>query len=60
LAVSASIAAGLAFGLLGVALGRDDVPTQIVGGAIVASCVVLIARGVVRRDLSGVTMVDDW
>jgi hypothetical protein len=36
------------------------VPTQIVGGAIVASCVVLIARGVVRRDLSGVTMVDDW
>ena len=56
----ASLGAGLVFGVLGVALHRDDVLTLIVGGAVFASCVVFIVRGVVRRDLSGVSLVDDW
>ena len=46
--------------LVGVTGGRDDWMLVTIGMAIVACCAVLIVRAVVRGDLSGRTMYDDW
>ena len=58
--VRAAVVVAVVMGALATAMGRDDVVTVTVGGAIFACCVVLIVRGLVRGDLSGISLADDW
>jgi hypothetical protein len=46
--------------LIAVMGGRDDWAIVIIGMAVVACCAVLIVRGLVRHDLLGLDLVDDW
>ena len=50
----------LALLLIGVMGGRDDWMLITIGMAIIPCCAVMIVRAVVRGDLSGRTMYDDW
>ena len=58
--IRAGILGSAAIGTLAVAQGRADVWTVIVGAAVVACCFVTIVRALVRGDLTGGSLVDDW